>query len=113
MDTVSQQLVEISQWVDNSPANKDRDPEALTWHRVTKPAEEAGEAIDEMIKFTGGNPRKEKTINDSALVEELLDTALAALGGIEHLRGHTGTALNLLEDKIARVHLRAMEAKTW
>ncbi len=99
----------ISQWVDTSPANAARDPEALGWHRVTKVAEEAGEVVSAWLLYTGGNPRKEVgPLND--VIEELLDTAIAALGGVEHLTGNSGVALGLMFDKIDRVHERAMQS---
>lgn len=96
---VQRAISTLSHWVDNSPANAKRDPEALTWHRVAKVSEEAGEAIDEMIKWVGGNPRKPKSLSSGALVGELLDAAVSALGAVEHLFGNPlqGCSLELLE----------------
>lgn len=109
-DIAQTQLAQLSTMVDESPANAARDPEALSWHRVTKVCEEAGEALGEWLLFTGGNPRKPASSGDTKVVEELLDCAVAALGGIEHLRGNRGVALSLLVDKIDRVHRRALES---
>lgn len=106
-DIAASQIAAISEWVDTSPQNIVRNPEALTWHRVAKPAEEAGEVIDEMIKFVGGNPRKFGSPDDTELIEELLDTALAALAAVEHLRGNQGKSLDLLARKVERVWERA------
>jgi hypothetical protein len=106
-DIAADQIARISDWVDTSPTNATRDREALGWHRVAKAAEEAGEAISEWLQFTGGNPRKPASPGDTRVVEELLDTALAALCAVEHLRGNRGVALNLLADKIERVWIRA------
>ncbi len=109
VNEASGQLAGLSAWIDE--ANAARDPEALGWHRVAKTAEEAGEAISEWLLFTGGNPRKPASADDSKVIEELLDTAVAALGAVEHLRGNTGVAISYLFDKIGRVHGRAMSAE--
>lgn len=99
----------ISQWIDTSPANAARDREALGWSRVTKVTQEAGEAVDAWELHLGGNPRKPVgPLND--VIEELLDAAIAALGGVEHLTGNSGVALGLMFDKIDRVHERAMQS---
>ncbi len=102
----AQQIADISVWVDESDANFDRDREALGWHRVTKVAEEAGEAVGAWLLYTGGNPRKPAGSLDD-VIAELLDTANAALAGVEHLTGNSGKALGLLFDKVDRVHQRA------
>ncbi len=96
----------ISQWVDTSPANAARDPEALGWHRVTKVAEEAGEVVSAWLLYTGGNPRKSPgSLND--VIEELLDTAIAALGAVEHLTGNLGLSVEMMAEKALRVRSRA------
>ena len=100
------QLVRLSQWVDQHPRNAERDPEALGWHRVTKVAEEAGEAVGAWLLYTGGNPRKDLGPLED-VIGELYDTAVAALGAVEHLTGHQGTALAGLVAKIDRVATRA------
>lgn len=96
----------LSHWMDEYLA--DRHPEALTWHRVVKVCEEAGEVVEAMIGYTGGNPRKgyDKIADD--VIEELLDVAVAALGAVEHLTDNTGTqAFPLLFAKIDKVYNRA------
>lgn len=104
-ERVAQALVNVSVWVDE--ANTDRDPEALSWHRVTKIAEETGEVIEAMIGWTGGNPRKgvSHTIHD--VIKESLDTAMAALGAVEHLTGNQGDALDMLDTHILAIAKRA------
>ena len=102
----AQQIADISVYIDESEANVERDREALGWHRVTKAAEEAGEVIDAWLRYTGGNPRKGPAPLDD-VIAELLDTANAALAGVEHLTGNSGKALGLLFDKVDAVHERA------
>lgn len=101
-------LVELSQWID--AGNAHRDPEAVTWGRLAKLAEEVGEVIAAYIGATGQNPRKGVThwVND--VRTELLDVAVTALGAYEHLDEHQGRALSALTNKIEQVIERAHAA---
>jgi NTP pyrophosphatase (non-canonical NTP hydrolase) len=76
----------ISRWVDDAPANAARDPEARTWGRLSKVAEEAGEVISAFIGVTGQNPRKGVSDHMDHVAEELLDVALTALAAYVHVR---------------------------
>ncbi len=98
-------LVALSRWID--AGNAHRDPEAVTWGRLAKVAEEAGEVIAAYIGATGQNPRKGITCTTGDVIDELLDVAVTALAAIEHLNGHDGHALRLLDNKILRVANRA------
>lgn len=98
-------LVQISQWLDS--AQHGRDPEAVTWGRLAKITEEAGEVIAAYIGVTGQNPRKGITHTMDDVHAELLDVAVTALGAWEHLNGHSGTALKALEGHILAVKRRA------
>lgn len=104
-EAVSAALVDISRWID--AANAHRHSETNLWSRVSKAAEEGGEAMDALRGSLGENPRKGivNTLDD--VVEELLDAAVAALGAVEHIHHHDGQALALLNDKIMRVRDRA------
>ncbi|MBB3043915.1 MazG-like family protein [Nocardioides soli] len=104
-DTTADNLVALSRWID--AGNAGRDPEAITWGRLAKITEEAGEVISAYIGYTGQNPRKGTTHKRSDVVAELLDVAVAALGAVEHLGDHQGLALLALEDKINAVAERA------
>jgi hypothetical protein len=98
-------LVALSEWID--AGNAHRNPEAVTWGRIAKIAEEHGEVVAAFIGATGQNPRKGITHAPSDVVDELLDVAVTALGAIEHLNGHDGSALRLLNRKIITVATRA------
>ena len=100
-------LVAISRWIDDSPGYVGCDPEAVLWRRVTKASSEANEARDALAGLVGENPRKGVTHSRHDLIEELLDTAIAALGAVEHVTGNRGGALDLLNNKIVRVAQRA------
>lgn len=103
-------LVDLSKWIDEGNAH--RAPEAITWGRLAKITEEAGEVIEAYIGVTGQNPRKGTTHDVEDVVEELLDVAVTALGAIEHLSDHRGDALAMLQNKILRVRLRATQNQT-
>lgn len=107
-ELAASRLVFVSQWIDAHNAR--RDPEAVLWSRVTKASEESGEAQKALRGALGENPRKGVTHDLSDVVDELLDTAVAALGAVEHIREHRGDALELLDLHIARVYGRAHEA---
>jgi hypothetical protein len=98
-------LAKLSEWIDAS--NEHRDPESVTWGRLAKITEEAGEVISCFIGSTGQNPRKGKTHSTSDVIEELLDVAVTALGAVEHLTENKGCSMALLDDKVRRVVWRA------
>ncbi|MFT3888524.1 MAG: MazG-like family protein [Arachnia sp.] len=108
VDELGLSIVRLSQWIDEG--NAGRPPEAETWARVAKVAEEAGEVIAAQIGATGQNPRKGVSHSVDDVEEELLDVAVTALAAVEHLRGHDGRALELLADKVARIIARARTA---
>jgi hypothetical protein len=102
----TENLVLLSKWID--AGNRDRDPEAVLWGRVSKITEEAGEAIAALIGMTGQNPRKGVTHDRNDLVGELLDVAITALGAVEHVTGHNGQAMPMLTNKLHTVTNRAL-----
>jgi hypothetical protein len=101
----SGKLVALSEWIDASNAN--RDSEAVTWGRLSKITEEAGEVIGAFIGCTGQNPRKGVTHTRDDVRKELLDVALTALAAFEHMTGHRGLSITSLFDHIDAVHERA------
>lgn len=105
MYDTARQLAELSRWIDDS--NTHRDPEARTWGRIAKLAEETGEVVAAYIGATGQNPRKGVTHTDQEVVNELLDVAVTALAAVEHLLGNGGSALACLVVRIDHVHYRA------
>ena len=103
--TYAAMIAEVSEWIDAS--NAGRDPEAITWGRLAKIAEENGEVIDAYIGATGQNPRKGiyKTMDD--VRKELLDVAFTALAAYEHVTNHNGRSLSALAEHIVFLHKRA------
>jgi NTP pyrophosphatase (non-canonical NTP hydrolase) len=83
----------LSLWIDTAPANAKRDPEALTWLRLAKIVEEAGEVINAYNGVTASNPRKGEYSSIEDVKTELLDVALTALAAWEHLDGARGDVM--------------------
>jgi hypothetical protein len=101
-------VTEIDEWLDAnvSEAYKDQ-PLAQHWARVAKAGEEAGEAIDALIAWTGQNPRKPQ--RDEAygeLMDELADTALTAIYGMQHFTKDADETARLLLARLAHHHGR-------
>lgn len=82
-------------------------PEAVAWRRISKVSIEANEALDGYANSIGENFRKGVTCSTDHVIEELLDTAFAALCAVEHLSGASGRSPRLLYDKAQRVLRRA------
>lgn len=105
--TLNNNLREISKAVSGSYPI-DLDPEAHMWRRVTKVCEEAGEVDKALRGYIGENPRKGKTHTSIDIVEELLDTAGAALAAVFYIYNDSPQAdvLAMLSTRIQFVHDR-------
>lgn len=105
---MDRRLKVISDWLDD--ANAHRDPEARTWGRLAKVAEEAGEVIQAFIGVTGQNPRKGVQGGLEDVADELLDVALTALAAYHHLtQGEISTMLALADHTLARMQRVGLE----
>ena len=120
--TYETELRGLVEWMDadldeNVAAVYKDQPLAQDWARVGKLAEEMGEAIADLVGFTGQNPRKGVTSSQDEMLIELADCALTALYAIQHFvkDGHAMMAVLLTrarhhrqrrEDQIASVTLR-------
>lgn len=107
---ISERVYAVSDWIDASPANQARDPEALLWGRVAKVAEEAGEVVSALIGAYSHNPRKGRYATTADIERELLDVAMTALCAVAHL--HTADhdrpdVVNLLAGHVDAVAHRA------
>ena len=99
----------LSGWIDDHPANRARNPEALLWARVTKTGEEIGEVISALVAALDHNPRKGQSGNMSQVQAELLDVAMTALCAVAHLNHNDPETdlMGLLAQHIAGVAARA------
>lgn len=109
LELAAQRLRDLSEWIDMHNRAKGANEQAMTWGRIAKVGEEFGEAIAEYVAFTGQNPRKPLTGEESEarVQKELLDVAVAALGAVEHLTGNSTFTIGLLLNHIRLVHKRA------
>lgn len=105
-------VAEIDEWLDSGVSDRyQREPLAQHWARVAKVNEEAGEAIEALIAWTGQNPRKPQ--RDEAreeLLGELADVALTAILGMQHFVKDADETLVILWTRLAFLH-RRMKAK--
>lgn len=84
---------------------------AQDWARVAKITEEAGEAIAELIAWTGQNPRKglPNPAAHDAMLRELADTALTAIYAMQHFIKDAPTTVMMLEER-AMVHYERLKS---
>lgn len=80
-------IIDGDRWLDGAVADAYHDqPLAQDWARLVKVAEELGEAITEMISYTGQNPRKPQDPAARArLLAELADVCVTAVLCTQHL----------------------------
>lgn len=102
-------IADIDAWLDEEVAAAyESQPLAQHWARVAKVNEEAGEAIEALISWTGQNPRKPQ--RDEArdeLLTELADVALTAILAIQHFTKDADETVNGVLARLARLHARA------
>ena len=108
------QLEVIDAWLDAKVSQRYKDqPLAQDWARVTKVVEEAGEAIEELILWTGQNPRKQDpgfSAELTDLLDELADTAATALLGMTHFTKDGPRTLAIFRSKLSTIYDRARNA---
>lgn len=81
---------------------------AQDWARIGKIIEELGEAINEMILWTGQNPRKgEHPAAYDKMIEELGDVVITAVLAIQHFTKSAFETRDLLEWKLRAIYCRA------
>ena len=108
LDLLGRRAAALSTWLD-SELGKRLSPEALALCRVSKCANESGEALNALERALGMNPRKGRCGTMDEVRDELLDVALTALGAYEHLSGAHGASAHALlahtESRMRRVGL--------
>lgn len=80
---------------------------AQDWARVAKITEETGEAIAELISWSGQNPRKGK--DDAAferMLAELADTAVTAILAIQHFTKDARETEQAVRGAITKLYMR-------
>jgi hypothetical protein len=83
-------------------------PYAQHWARVAKIIEEGGEAVSELIIWTGQNPRKPQDDNAyDRMLQELADAALTGIYAIQHFTKDAEQTENILRATQAK-HLHRL-----
>jgi hypothetical protein len=104
---MSHLVSEVDEWLDSSvSAEYKAQPLAQDWARISKVAEELGEAIDAYILTTGQNPRKGQTDSLPEVLNELADVAFTAILAIQHFTKDSDLTVTILTDKIAMIYAR-------
>lgn len=86
-------------------------PLAQDWARVAKIQEEAGEAVAELILWTGQNPRKPQDPEARArLLKELADTAMTAIYAMQHFTKDVLETTRILQDAQKKHYTRLVES---
>jgi hypothetical protein len=89
----------VDTWLDEGTSATYKDqPLAQDWARVAKVGEEAGEAIAELILWSGQNPRKpQDNTARERMLGELGDIAYTAILAIQHFTKDTEITTGVLE----------------
>jgi NTP pyrophosphatase (non-canonical NTP hydrolase) len=110
-DFMARTVRDLSRWIDTQNLAQGRELEALTWGRLAKLQEEAGEVIAAYIGVTGQNPRKGVTHQRGDVIKELADVVITGLAAIEHMTGNQGKSMQVVLANLLRVKGRADEAE--
>lgn len=100
----------IDEYLDSGASDKYRNqPLAQDWARVSKVIEELGEAISEMILYTGQNPRK-GTVPEAReyMLNELGDVAFTAILAIQHFTKDADKTRDIIRGKGEAIAKRAL-----
>jgi len=93
-------LTELDVWLDANVSQLYKDePLAQDWARVSKIIEEIGEAIAELIGFTGQNPRKGHSGSPDAMLNEIADVVITGILGIQHFTKYDGATIELIRKR--------------
>lgn len=106
-------VIDSDDWLDSAVADRyERQPLAQDWARVAKVSEEVGEAIAELILWTGQNPRKgTDPAARERLLGELADVVVTGVLAIQHFTKDSETTCGIVEGRMARIAARMREAQ--
>ncbi len=98
-------ITDVDAWLDEAVDDiYGRQYLAQDWARVAKIAEEAGEAIAELILSTGQNPRKgTDPAARGRMLDELADAALTGILAIQHFTKDAETTKGIVERRMTRI----------
>lgn len=100
LDLYQDYLVGFSKHIDeNQPTSAIS--EAVTWARLAKIGEQAGEALGDHMRAMGQNVLKEDLeVSHEDVADRVISVAFGALAAYEHLTGNQGKSLEALLAKV-------------
>jgi NTP pyrophosphatase (non-canonical NTP hydrolase) len=91
----------IDDWLDAEVSDEYKvQPLAQDLARVAKAGEEAGEALEAFLGYTGQNPRKGKNKTLDDVLDELADFVLTGVLGIQHFTKDQDETLAILAARL-------------
>jgi hypothetical protein len=107
------EITEIDQWLDaRVSGDYAGQPLAQDWARISKISEELGEATQAFIGYTAQNPRKGRTHDLAAVLDELCDTVLTGVFAIQHFTKDEAVTRKLIADKLTYQYERMMRSNS-
>lgn len=90
----------LDEWLDANVSQPYKDqPLAQDWARVGKVIEELGEAISDLIGWSGQNPRKGVYSTHHDMVNELCDVVITGILAIQHFTKDEVTTFKYLHER--------------
>ncbi len=80
--------------------------ECSHWARISKVAEELGEAIQAFIGYTGQNPRKGVVNSRNDVLNELADVIMTGILAMQHFVKDPYEVRQILREKLAAIEKR-------
>lgn len=107
-DTIDwQDIVAIDAWLDEGVAKLYRSqPLAQDWARLSKVAEELGEAVQAFIGVTGQNPRKGVCNSMDEVLDEMADVVFTGILCMQHFTKDPQKVRDILRAKLAKTATR-------
>jgi NTP pyrophosphatase (non-canonical NTP hydrolase) len=93
----------IDDWIDTADNIYLQQPLAQDWARISKIAEETGEAIQSFVGATGQNPRKGVVNDMDDVTGELADVVWTAILAIQHFTKDIYQTARLIEERRTRL----------
>lgn len=94
-------ITEMDLWLDRNVSERYKEePLAQHWARISKMAEEVGEAIQAFIGVTGQNPRKGSYGTMRDVLNEAADVVITGVLCIQHFTGDAMGTADIIEERM-------------
>jgi len=101
--TALSSIESLDKWLDESelPEPYRSQPGMQDWARISKIAEELGEAIQAFIGATGQNPRKGITHDMDDVLEEIADVIITGYCAIQHFTKNSIQTHKIVDNRLS------------